>query len=164
MRTHTRQIVRQREVFRCAYCGIREVDVGAELTIDHIQPRSHGGSDDLSNLVYCCHACNEFKSDYWQPGSMERTLNPLTEDIGMHLYEDENGILQPRTDTGAFHIRRLQLNRIQMIAYRREQQRVESNEDERQQNRQNNSLISQQMERIETELAALRALIESRLF
>ena len=163
MRTNTRQIVRQREAFRCVYCGIREVDVGAELTIDHFQPRSQGGSDDISNLVYCCHACNEFKSDYWQPGSTERVLNPLAEDIATHLYEDENSILQHLTDTGAFHIRHLQLNRTRLIAYRREQRRIELNESAIQRTGQPYTLLAHRMERIETEIAALRALIESRL-
>jgi len=37
---------------RCGYCGTSEVDVGAELEVDHYQPHSKGGSDSLSNLVY----------------------------------------------------------------------------------------------------------------
>jgi 5-methylcytosine-specific restriction endonuclease McrA len=64
MRESLRQLVRERCGFRCSYCGTTELDVSSELTVDHIQPRSLGGTDDLDNLLYCCHACNEFKSNY----------------------------------------------------------------------------------------------------
>ena len=35
----------------CQYCG------AYADTVDHIKPRSHGGSDDPSNLVACCRRC-----------------------------------------------------------------------------------------------------------
>ncbi len=44
MRSDEREILRQRFQFRCGYCGVRETDAGAELTADHFQPRSRGGS------------------------------------------------------------------------------------------------------------------------
>ncbi|GAP99004.1 hypothetical protein NIES2104_55610 [Leptolyngbya sp. NIES-2104] len=31
----------------------------APLSIDHIQPQSLGGSDDLDNLALACRCCNE---------------------------------------------------------------------------------------------------------
>ena len=65
MRRASRQSVRVRYDFRCGYCGVSETNIGAEMTADHFLPRIHGGDDSLDNLVYCCHACNEFKSDYW---------------------------------------------------------------------------------------------------
>jgi hypothetical protein len=48
-----REFVRQRAQFACEYCGIREVDVGGQLTIDHFRPRASEGDDSLENLVYC---------------------------------------------------------------------------------------------------------------
>jgi 5-methylcytosine-specific restriction endonuclease McrA len=60
-----RQSLREQYGFRCGYCGVHESRAGAELTVGHFQSRSRGGSDDPSNLVYCCHACNEFKGDHW---------------------------------------------------------------------------------------------------
>jgi hypothetical protein len=40
--------------FTCVYCGLQD----PELTIDHVIPRSEGGSDIIQNLVACCGLCN----------------------------------------------------------------------------------------------------------
>jgi len=50
-----------RDKFRCQYCG--EKKVAAELTLDHIQPRSRGGDNSPLNIVTACNACNNRKSD-----------------------------------------------------------------------------------------------------
>lgn len=120
MRPDEREVLRQRFHFCCGYCGVSERDAGAELTIDHYQPRSRGGLDDLENWVYCCHACNEFKGDYWQPSSPRRILHPLRDAIADHILEQADGTLRALTETGAFHLGRLHLNRLQLVAYRRE--------------------------------------------
>ncbi len=44
---------------RCAYCSA----TGIPLEIDHVQPRSKGGSDRVSNLVIACHPCNQAKGE-----------------------------------------------------------------------------------------------------
>ena len=41
----------------CAYCDARDVP----LEVEHIHPRSKGGSDRVSNLTLACHACNQAK-------------------------------------------------------------------------------------------------------
>jgi len=47
---------------RCAYCDASGVGPGSvPLNIDHIQPRSRGGSDRVSNLTLACIACNQAK-------------------------------------------------------------------------------------------------------
>ncbi|WP_233570753.1 RNA-guided endonuclease IscB [Nocardiopsis sp. Huas11] len=43
----------------CAYCGITSVP----LNIDHVHPRSRGGSDRVSNLALACVPCNQAKAD-----------------------------------------------------------------------------------------------------
>ena len=43
----------------CVYCGVTNVP----LNIDHVRPRSRGGSDRISNLVLACITCNQTKSD-----------------------------------------------------------------------------------------------------
>jgi 5-methylcytosine-specific restriction endonuclease McrA len=42
---------------KCAYCDTREVP----LELEHIVPRSRGGSNRASNLTLACHACNQRK-------------------------------------------------------------------------------------------------------
>lgn len=44
----------------CAYC---KVYVGLRGTVDHYVPQSMGGRDDIGNLRWSCHACNQLKGD-----------------------------------------------------------------------------------------------------
>ncbi|MGH3738549.1 MAG: HNH endonuclease [Micromonosporaceae bacterium] len=48
-------LVRDRR--RCAYCG------GTANTIDHVLPRSRGGTDSWLNTVAACGGCNQRKGD-----------------------------------------------------------------------------------------------------
>jgi hypothetical protein len=43
----------------CVYCGT----TGVPLNIDHVHPRSRGGSDRISNLVLACIPCNQAKGN-----------------------------------------------------------------------------------------------------
>ena len=42
----------------CLYCGSNN-----NLSLDHIIPRSKGGSNDTSNLITCCIACNSSRQE-----------------------------------------------------------------------------------------------------
>ena len=44
---------------KCAYCGKTEVP----LEVEHIVPKSRGGSDRVSNLTIACHECNQEKGN-----------------------------------------------------------------------------------------------------
>lgn len=50
----------RRDGFKCRYCGL--VAGETELTIDHVVPRTLGGSDDPTNLVTACKDCNSGKT------------------------------------------------------------------------------------------------------
>jgi 5-methylcytosine-specific restriction endonuclease McrA len=52
-----------RDRFRCVYCGAKASDPGVRLHVDHVKPRSQGGTNEPSNLVSSCKPCNEGKSD-----------------------------------------------------------------------------------------------------
>jgi hypothetical protein len=54
-----REKVFRRDRYRCVYCGL--VGTGAELTVDHVEPRMRGGDQSEGNLVTCCRACNTLK-------------------------------------------------------------------------------------------------------
>ena len=132
MRKTALQALRQRYVFQCGYCGITETENGAALTVDHFHPRSQGGSDDSDNLVYCCHACNEQKGDWWNPDGIERILHPLQDNVPSHIELRDDGLLYPLTETGAFHIRWLHLNRSPLVKSRRTAQIRDEERRERQ--------------------------------
>ena len=62
--TRVRAEVLSRDGNTCQMCGVAAADIGengrpVRLHIDHIKARSHGGSDDLSNLRALCSTCNE---------------------------------------------------------------------------------------------------------
>jgi 5-methylcytosine-specific restriction endonuclease McrA len=59
-RLRFRILVRDR--FRCVYCGLSASE-GARLHVDHVKPRSQGGTNEPSNLATSCKPCNEGKSD-----------------------------------------------------------------------------------------------------
>jgi hypothetical protein len=46
-----------RDGLACCYCG-EGIEDGAKLTLDHLTPHSHGGSNEATNLLTCCHRCN----------------------------------------------------------------------------------------------------------
>jgi ATP adenylyltransferase len=53
--------VLKRARFRCELCGISAYEKALE--VDHILPRNHGGSDDITNLQALCYSCNAMKRD-----------------------------------------------------------------------------------------------------
>ena len=65
--TGVRYEVLKRANKRCELCGVQEGDEGYEdrlpLHIDHIEPRSKGGSNEIDNLQVLCRACNLGKSN-----------------------------------------------------------------------------------------------------
>lgn len=114
-----REQVRRRANYACEFCGVTETDTGGELTMDHFQPITRGGSDRLDNLIYCCQRCNQYKSDYWQSNPNDPALwNPRIQPVGEHFFQMEDGTTRPLTATAAFTIKRLRLNRPPLVAYR----------------------------------------------
>ena len=118
-----KQAVRQRAGFACEYCGVTEQRAGGELTVDHFRPQSKGGGgDELENLVYCCSRCNLYKSDFWVEPPLGPSLwNPRLEPAENHFWQAEDGRLHALTGKGSLSIRILNLNRPQLVAYRRGQ-------------------------------------------
>lgn len=51
----------KRDGFRCQYCGRESPEV--KLEVDHIEPVSKGGTNEIFNLVTACFDCNRGKSN-----------------------------------------------------------------------------------------------------
>jgi 5-methylcytosine-specific restriction endonuclease McrA len=63
IRRNTRLRIYARDLNTCVYCGSRglELPEGTDvfrLTLDHVVPRTLGGSNRPDNLVTCCLSCN----------------------------------------------------------------------------------------------------------
>ena len=73
--THRRKITRRavfaRDDWTCQYCGSR-----ANLTVDHVVPRSKGGTSTWENIVASCAPCNRRKGDSMLRHSGMRLARP----------------------------------------------------------------------------------------
>lgn len=67
-----------RDGFACAYCGTDlRTAAPADVTLDHLLPRSAGGKNDATNLVTACRSCNSSRGakpwlDYATGGARDR--------------------------------------------------------------------------------------------
>src|SRR5262245_66687976 len=57
-----RRLVAHRGQHCCEYCCTQARYSADSFTMDHIIPRSLGGSTTADNLALCCHGCNQHKS------------------------------------------------------------------------------------------------------
>jgi hypothetical protein len=65
----SRNNIFKRDGSRCQYCGSTD-----NLTLDHVIPKSRGGSSNWDNLITACKTCNSKKGDF------------KPEEIAMHPY------------------------------------------------------------------------------
>jgi 5-methylcytosine-specific restriction endonuclease McrA len=56
----TRKNILRRDNYKCGYCGRGDLP----LTVDHVVPKAHGGSDSWENLICACTNCNNKKGDH----------------------------------------------------------------------------------------------------
>jgi predicted restriction endonuclease len=65
-----RQSIKEHWDYECAYCGETE-----NLTLDHITPRSKGGSDRVTNVLCACKECNISKGhQMWSDWYLNQTF------------------------------------------------------------------------------------------
>jgi 5-methylcytosine-specific restriction endonuclease McrA len=85
-RALSRKNILMRDRFTCQYC--HKVFNSADLTLDHVIPRSRGGETSWENLVACCHACNNRKGNRTPEEAGQRLLHsprPYNLHTGRHL-------------------------------------------------------------------------------
>ena len=57
-----RKEIKEKWENQCAYCESEE-----NITLDHIIPQCKGGLDIKTNVVACCHSCNQSKGhEHWK--------------------------------------------------------------------------------------------------
>lgn len=93
----TRQLVRKRANYLCEYCHSPERISTSRFTIDHIQPRSLGGSDEPDNLALACSRCNQRRYNFivgqdTETSSILPLFNPRQQQWSEHFIWSANGI------------------------------------------------------------------------
>jgi 5-methylcytosine-specific restriction endonuclease McrA len=80
-RALSRKNILLRDRNTCQYCG--KILAAGELTLDHVIPRSRGGSSTWENLVACCHNCNRKKGNML-PNEANMRLNREPRAFNLH--------------------------------------------------------------------------------
>ncbi len=108
--------VRQRAQHRCEYCHYPENLSTAPLSIDHINPRSLGGTDDFENLALACRRCNERLYNFTvaldpKTNTESPLFNPRCHDWAEHFIWSKNALcIVGLTPIGRATCYRLDLN------------------------------------------------------
>lgn len=111
-----KQIVRERAVYLCEYCHSSERLSASRFTVDHVVPKSLGGSDETGNLALACRRCNERRYNFISgidPTTQDVVpiFNPRTQKWSEHFAWAEQGIaITGMTSTGRATCIRLDLN------------------------------------------------------
>lgn len=92
-----RQSIKEYWNYQCAYCGSDE-----NLTLDHITPKSKGGTDRITNLICACKECNSNKAhQLWSDWYLKQnffTTNRLSAIVNWQnqIAENELVVYRPR--------------------------------------------------------------------
>ncbi len=119
-----RRRIRERDVYRCAYCLTTEANTGMEMEVDHIIPEVLGGHTDEDNLCLSCSACNEYKGDRTKgsdadTGEQAPLFDPRHQRWGEHFAWSDDGIyIEGLTPVGRATVNVLRLNRELLVSAR----------------------------------------------
>lgn len=120
-----REAVRHRARDHCEYCRTPVSASGQEFTVDHVIPRSQGGSDDLGNLSYCCFWCNSYKQATTEAADPRtkravRLFNPRVDNWDDHFrWSPTSTRVIGRSATGRATVEALRLNRQSLLRSRK---------------------------------------------
>jgi 5-methylcytosine-specific restriction endonuclease McrA len=123
--SHTlRQMVRERASFCCEYCFSQGKYIPDPLSVEHIIPRSRGGSHDEPTLALSCQGCNGRKhvavSAIDPVSEQEVPLYHPRRDVWSNHFAWSAGFTEiiGKTPTGRATVERLQLNRESLVNLR----------------------------------------------
>jgi len=120
-----RRTVRERADDRCEYCRLRQEHAPLwRHQIEHIVPRKHRGTDDLTNLAWACVRCNLGKASNLSgrdadTGEIVPLFNPRKQTWDDHFAYDGAEIIG-LTATGRVTVEVLNMNEPRRLALRQE--------------------------------------------
>lgn len=123
MNESAKVLVRSRAEHRCEYCQLHQDDSPlAALHIEHIIPKKHGGSDDVTNLALACIDCNLHKGPNLtgidpETGEVTELFHPRQQRWSDH-FEWNGNYLVGKTAIGRTTIRVLDINSDDRIGLR----------------------------------------------
>ena len=110
---------------RCGYCLAPQHLVLGWHQIEHLNPRSAGGTDDESNLWIACGLCNNYKNDQTDGFDVEtservRLFNPRHDQWVDHFGWSPDGVrVIGRTPIGRVTVECLRMNNSLAVQVRR---------------------------------------------
>ena len=119
-----RQFIKQRANGCCEYCLSQAKFSPDPFSIEHIIPRSKGGTSDLDNLAIACQGCNNFKYSHSEAidpvtGGSVPLYHPRQDNWSEHFtWSSDSTQMLGLTPTGRATIDRLQLNREGVVNLR----------------------------------------------
>lgn len=123
--TLQRQEVVQRAAECCEYCWSQAQYSPDPFSVEHIVPRSKGGTNDLDNLAYACQGCNNRKYTATNAldlvtGTFIGLYHPRRDSWHEHFaWNDDYTLIVGITPAGRASIEKLQLNRSGVVNLRR---------------------------------------------
>ena len=123
MNERTKTRVRERAGNRCEYCQLDQVDSPlAALHVEHIIPKTHGGTDDFENLALACVDCNLHKGpNLTGIDPQSRRITPLfhpRKDNWEQHFKWRGIYITGRTTIGRTTIRVLHMNSDEQLSLR----------------------------------------------
>jgi hypothetical protein len=119
----TKRLVRSRARDRCEYCLLPQVaQPFITFRVEHVIPKTHGGSEELTNLCLACERCNAFKGPNLTgidpaTGQVERLFNPRSQDWKDH-FELRHSIILGLTSVGGTTAETLKFNAPRRVQLR----------------------------------------------
>jgi hypothetical protein len=117
--------VRHRAGDRCEYCLLPQSSQEAAVHIDHVVPRSRGGTTGLDNLALACVTCSLRKAARQRArdpdtGKLVALYNPRTEDWARHFGFTKRWRVTGRSSVGRATVEALAMNRDAVVLIRQE--------------------------------------------
>jgi hypothetical protein len=112
----TRELVRKRAKYLCEYCHSPERICTSRFTLEHVIPKSLGGSNDIDNLALACRRCNERRYNFLagfdpKTQAISPLFNPRQQKWSEHFIWTNHGQrILGITPTGRATCQRLDLN------------------------------------------------------